>query len=163
MLPGIRNSASSSPHRCIVIGSGIVLLSQGFWYVGYRRFAQSGNRRVVCPGDWLQRDVSCSRQFCARLGCFVAWLRIGPEARLRATRSFRQSPRLHRTCECAVTLETNAATWGIATLATLGVVARPWNLPEFIWAIAGAALLVVFNLLPWPEALAAAGKGTDVY
>jgi arsenical pump membrane protein len=62
-----------------------------------------------------------------------------------------------------VTLETNAATWGIAALATLGVVARPWNLPEFIWAIAGAALLVVFNLLPWPEALAAAGKGTDVY
>src|ERR1700675_3463386 len=66
-------------------------------------------------------------------------------------------------CLMASMLGTNAATWGIATLATLGVVARPWNLPEFIWAIAGAALLVVFNLLPWPEALAAAGKGTDVY
>lgn len=60
-------------------------------------------------------------------------------------------------------LETNAATWGVAALATLGVIARPWNLPEFIWAIAGAALLVVFNLLPWPDALAAAGKGADVY
>jgi arsenical pump membrane protein len=59
--------------------------------------------------------------------------------------------------------ETNAATWGIAGLATLGVIARPWNLPEFIWAIAGAALLVLFNLLPWPDALAAAGKGMDVY
>jgi arsenical pump membrane protein len=58
---------------------------------------------------------------------------------------------------------TNAATWGIAALATLGVISRPWNLPEFIWAIAGAALLVVFNLLPWRDALAAAGKGTDVY
>jgi arsenical pump membrane protein len=58
---------------------------------------------------------------------------------------------------------TYAATWGIAALATLGVISRPWNLPEFIWAIAGAALLVVFNLLPWPDALAAAGKGTDVY
>ena len=57
----------------------------------------------------------------------------------------------------------NAATWGIAALATLGVIARPWNLPEFIWAVAGAALLVLFNLLPWPDALAAAGKGTDVY
>ena len=44
-------------------------------------------------------------------------------------------------------LGTNAATWGIAALATLGVIARPWNLPEFIWAIAGAALLVAFNLL----------------
>ncbi|MGA7995799.1 MAG: arsenic transporter [Bradyrhizobium sp.] len=62
-----------------------------------------------------------------------------------------------------MTPATNAATWGIAALATLGVIARPWNLPEFIWAIAGAALLVLFNLLPWPDALAAAGKGTDVY
>jgi arsenical pump membrane protein len=57
----------------------------------------------------------------------------------------------------------HAATWGIAALATLGVIARPWNLPEFIWAVAGAALLVVLDLLPWPDALAAAGKGTDVY
>ena len=57
----------------------------------------------------------------------------------------------------------NAATWGIAGLATLGVIARPWNFPEFIWAVAGAALLVLFNLLPWPDALAAAAKGTDVY
>ncbi len=60
-------------------------------------------------------------------------------------------------------LGTNAATWGIAALATLGVIVRPWNLPEFIWAIAGAALLVALDLLPWPDALAAAGKGTDVY
>jgi arsenical pump membrane protein len=57
----------------------------------------------------------------------------------------------------------DAATWGIAALAIFGVIARPWNLPEFIWAVAGAALLVVLNLLPWPDALAAAGKGTDVY
>jgi arsenical pump membrane protein len=57
----------------------------------------------------------------------------------------------------------DAATWAIAALATFGVIARPWNLPEFIWAAAGAALLVVLNLLPWPDALAAAGKGTDVY
>ena len=56
-----------------------------------------------------------------------------------------------------------AATWGIAGLATFGVIARPWNLPEFIWAIAGALLLVLLNLLPWAEALAAAAKGTDVY
>lgn len=64
---------------------------------------------------------------------------------------------------CAVMPETNVATWGIAALATLGVIARPWNLPEFIWAVAGAALLVLLNLLPWPDALAAAAKGTDVY
>jgi arsenical pump membrane protein len=57
----------------------------------------------------------------------------------------------------------NAATWGIAGLATFGVIARPWNLPEFVWAVTGAALLVLFNLLPWPAALTAAAKGTDVY
>ena len=58
---------------------------------------------------------------------------------------------------------TDAATWGIAALATFGVIARPWHWPEFIWAISGAALLVLLQLLPWPDALAAAGKGTDVY
>jgi arsenical pump membrane protein len=57
----------------------------------------------------------------------------------------------------------NAATWGIAGFATLGVITRPWNLPEFIWAVLGAALLVLLNLLPWPAALAAVAKGTDVY
>ncbi|KJC62243.1 arsenic transporter [Bradyrhizobium sp. LTSPM299] len=55
------------------------------------------------------------------------------------------------------------ATWGIAGLATLGVVARPWNLPEYIWAVTGAVLLVAFGLLPWRDAAAAAGKGVDVY
>jgi arsenical pump membrane protein len=58
---------------------------------------------------------------------------------------------------------TDAAIWGIAGLATFGVIARPWHWPEFIWAISGAALLVLLGLLPWPDALAAAGKGTDVY
>ena len=57
----------------------------------------------------------------------------------------------------------NAATWGIAGLATFGVMARPWDFPEFIWAVAGAALLVLFNLLSWSDALAAAAKGIDVY
>jgi arsenical pump membrane protein len=57
----------------------------------------------------------------------------------------------------------NATTWGIAGLATFGVIARPWNISEFIWAVAGAALLVLLNLLPWRDALAAAAKGTDVY
>jgi arsenical pump membrane protein len=60
-------------------------------------------------------------------------------------------------------LGTNAATWGIAGLATVGVIARPWNLPEYIWAVTGAVLLVAFELLPWRDAVTAAAKGTDVY
>ena len=57
----------------------------------------------------------------------------------------------------------NAATWGIAGLATFGVIARPWNLPEYIWAITGAVLLVAFDLLPWRDAMTAAARGADVY
>ena len=54
-------------------------------------------------------------------------------------------------------------TWGIAALATAGVIIRPFDWPEFIWAVAGAAVLVVAGLLPWHDALAGIGKGTDVY
>jgi arsenical pump membrane protein len=55
------------------------------------------------------------------------------------------------------------ATLGIAAVATAAVIARPWNLPEAIWAVAGAILLVAFGLLPLNDALAGIAKGTDVY
>ena len=60
-------------------------------------------------------------------------------------------------------MNTNGIIWGIAGFATAGVIVRPLRLPEYVWAIAGAGLLVAFGLLPWRDALAAAGKGTDVY
>ena len=53
--------------------------------------------------------------------------------------------------------------WTISALATAGVILRPLRLPEAVWAIAGAAALVLFALLPWPDALKAIGQGTDVY
>jgi len=58
---------------------------------------------------------------------------------------------------------TTLLTLGIAALATLGVIARPWAVPEYVWAVLGALVLVVTGLLPWQNALAAAGKGSDVY
>ncbi len=54
-------------------------------------------------------------------------------------------------------------TWTIAALATAGVILRPFNLPEAIWAVAGAALLVALGLISLPDALTGVGKGTDVY
>jgi len=60
-------------------------------------------------------------------------------------------------------MQSNLAIWVVAAMATWGVIARPWNLPEFAWAIAGAATLVLLNLLPWREAVATVGAGTDVY
>jgi arsenical pump membrane protein len=54
-------------------------------------------------------------------------------------------------------------TWLIAAIATAGVILRPFNWPEAIWAVAGAALLVAFRLLSPQDALAGIGKGVDVY
>ena len=51
----------------------------------------------------------------------------------------------------------------IAGVATLGVISRPLRVPEYVWAVLGAAALVGFGLVPWRDALAAANKGTDVY
>ena len=59
--------------------------------------------------------------------------------------------------------QTTLLTLGIAIGATLGVIVRPWSIPEYIWAILGAAALLVLGLLPWRNALAAAAKGIDVY
>jgi arsenical pump membrane protein len=57
----------------------------------------------------------------------------------------------------------HALTWLIAAIATAGVILRPFNWPEAIWAVAGAALLVGLRLLSPQDALAGIGKGVDVY
>jgi arsenical pump membrane protein len=54
-------------------------------------------------------------------------------------------------------------TWGIAAGATAGDIARPWRLPEFVWAVAGAAILVLARLLAPEDAWAGIARGTDVY
>jgi arsenical pump membrane protein len=56
-----------------------------------------------------------------------------------------------------------AATWGICAISTGAVIARPFRWPEAVWAVAGAALLVLSGLMPPGAAVAAAGKGLDVY
>ena len=53
--------------------------------------------------------------------------------------------------------------WSIVAVATGGVIIRPFRLPEAIWALAGAAALVLFRLLGWNDALAGIEKGIDVY
>lgn len=52
---------------------------------------------------------------------------------------------------------------GIIVLATAGVIIRPFRLPEAIWALAGAAGLVLFGILPLGGALDGMRKGIDVY
>jgi arsenical pump membrane protein len=53
--------------------------------------------------------------------------------------------------------------WIVAALATAGVIVRPFRWPEAVWAVGGAFILTVGGLLSWRDALAAVGKGLDVY
>ncbi len=53
--------------------------------------------------------------------------------------------------------------WAVAAATTMGVIMRPFRLPEAVWAVAGALLLCVTGLLAVPDALAAVARGYDVY
>jgi arsenical pump membrane protein len=57
----------------------------------------------------------------------------------------------------------HVVTWGIAALATAGVILRPLRIPEAVWAVAGACVLVGFGLLPFDAAAEGIRKGIDVY
>jgi len=57
----------------------------------------------------------------------------------------------------------NAVIWLIAAATTMGILFRPWRLPEYVWATAGAVALVVLGLLPAAKAGSAILEGTDVY
>ena len=56
-----------------------------------------------------------------------------------------------------------AAIWGIAAVATGGVIIRPWGASEAIWAVLGAVALVLLALLPLADAFLAIAKGMQVY
>jgi arsenical pump membrane protein len=53
--------------------------------------------------------------------------------------------------------------WIISFLAIAGVIIRPFKLPEAIWAVSGAILLVILGLIKPAEGLSGISKGADVY
>ncbi len=55
------------------------------------------------------------------------------------------------------------ATWLLCILVFVLILWRPRHVPEYIWAVAGAVLLVLFRLLPLGAAWAAVRSGTNVY
>ena len=57
----------------------------------------------------------------------------------------------------------HALAFAIILAATFGVITRPFRLPEAIWAVAGALLLIALGLLPVADALNGMRKGVDVY
>jgi arsenical pump membrane protein len=53
--------------------------------------------------------------------------------------------------------------WLVAATATVLIIVRPFRLPEAIWAVAGAVLLLMMKLISPRDALVGVAKGTDVY
>lgn len=53
--------------------------------------------------------------------------------------------------------------WGVALVATLGILLRPWHTPEYLWAAGAAALLTATGVIPLADTLGAVAKGDDVY
>ena len=54
-------------------------------------------------------------------------------------------------------------TWFSTGAAIAGVILRPFRWPEYIWAIAGALIVIGLGTVPLDAAFAAAARGTDVY
>jgi arsenical pump membrane protein len=57
----------------------------------------------------------------------------------------------------------HVTTWLISVIVILGIVARPWNLPEAVWAVSGAVLLSALSLISAADTVAAIKQGVDVY
>jgi arsenical pump membrane protein len=57
----------------------------------------------------------------------------------------------------------NYTIWIISFFAIAGVIIRPFKITEMVWAVAGAAILLIFGLLQPSEGLKGVLKGTDVY
>lgn len=55
------------------------------------------------------------------------------------------------------------AIWIISLVSITGVILRPFKVKEAIWAVAGAGLMVVLQLISPGDAWAGITKGTDVY
>lgn len=54
-------------------------------------------------------------------------------------------------------------TWTISVAAILGILIRPKQIPEWVWAVIGAALLMLFGEIALPRAWQAFAKGFEVY
>jgi arsenical pump membrane protein len=63
----------------------------------------------------------------------------------------------------ALTSSQTVLVWSIAGGTLAGVMFRPKEWPEAVWACLGALLLIAFGLVKAADAAAAVAKGTDVY
>jgi arsenical pump membrane protein len=62
-----------------------------------------------------------------------------------------------------VTAPDRYTVWALAGMATIAVMFRPWRLPEWVWPVTAASLLVITGVLSPAEARSGVRDGTDVY
>src|SRR3954451_22736351 len=62
-----------------------------------------------------------------------------------------------------ITPDAAGMAWSVIIPAVAAVIIRPFRLPEAIWAVLGATVLVLSGLLSWADALHGIRKGIDVY
>ncbi len=65
--------------------------------------------------------------------------------------------------ELPITPDAAVIAWSVIIAAIAAVIIRPFRLPEAIWAVLGATVLVLSGLLSWTDALRGMRKGIDVY
>lgn len=53
--------------------------------------------------------------------------------------------------------------WAAVTVATLGLLFRPFRNPEYVWALGAALLLPLLGTVPFGTTLHAVAEGRDVY
>jgi len=63
----------------------------------------------------------------------------------------------------AFLLSSETLIWVIAAVATAAAILRLFSLPDAVWPLAGAAVMVLAGLLPLKAAATGIGKGLDVY
>lgn len=71
--------------------------------------------------------------------------------------------RLHDAATISLPMTPHILIWIITALAIAGVILRPFRLPEAIWAVSGAGLLLVCGLITPGIAWRGIAKGGDVY
>ena len=125
----------------------------------HRRRPEQSQRRLCRAMVRVSRRLSLPHRHCRGCADFLCRPHARDGKAIHRSKGERGS-RANPGCRA---MNATTITWSIAALAAAGVMVRPWRVPEAVWAVAGALLLITFGLLSWRDALAGVVKGTDVY
>ncbi len=131
------------------------------------RAAQRGRLKVAAAEVERARRAQLSVARCAKSGKRLENAARAAQGRVRpgpgtgaATRTRRAKPGITPAMDPGHAAR--LATWSIAAFAFVCILARPFRIPEWVWAAAGATALVAGGLLAWPVALVALTRCSGV-